>query len=47
MLAKRYSLKPSDLKNDSLEDYQFNQLVLSIAMDEEIKQQKKVNKRRV
>ena len=46
MLAKRYGLKPSDLKDDSLEDYQFNQLVLSIAIDEEIKQQKKANKKR-
>ncbi len=41
MVAKRYALKPSDLKNDSLEDYQFNLLVFSVAQNEEQKQMKK------
>ena len=46
MIAKRYGLKPSDIKDDSLEDYQFNMLVVSVALDEEQKQAKKAQKRR-
>lgn len=45
MLAKRYCLKPSELKDDSIQDYQFNILVASIGINKEIEDSKKAQQK--
>ena len=40
-LAVRYGKLPSEIKNDSLRNFQFNVLVANIGIENEIKEQKK------
>lgn len=44
ILARRYGALPSDIKNLSAADYQFNQLVASTSIVEEARQIKKQGK---
>ena len=46
ILAKRYGKLPSELKSRSICDYQFDVLVATIAINEEIKISKKLKSKR-
>lgn len=45
ILARRYNKLPSDVVQLDVSSYQLNQLVASVGMKEEAKQQEKQNKR--
>ena len=45
MISKRYGKKPSEFKDQSISDYQFDLLVAYVGSDQERKDAEKINKK--